>query len=513
MTSVGVTPARLDTVSWVGDAWALELSFTEAGVAYEVTAADFTATLLRGGSRTAMTVEQVDASTLRVSLAKAQLSGDEWIGSWALVHTATARAWLAGSFRRTGDVQYAGHAAAGSSAIVVGSSTVDVALTIGGGDNATYMAGARRTIVLLGNSRIANELVSSASASQRSERGPFTWANARAGNRFDLVHIAGTSGHVLSDMAARWATDVSAYSPGWVLVADAVNDATADRTAAQMQADTETIIALARGDRVNLILLTVAPNNAHTAVERDELNAYNRWLRALDERDVVVVDVAASIIDPSNGNFDTAFAADGLHPDPKGAARMSKVLYRTLTNLLPERDPFPPPGDDNNAVSNPWASGTPGAGLPTSWTTSGSATYSTVARTDSIPGNWMQMDSSAAASDSYVRQVINPLPAGFAVGDTVQLLVEAYIDSLTTATLIEANVQMRDSASANVFQLAGLINATGDFPLADAPQGEPLIFASLPVEIPASVTQFNLLSRFSGQGIVRFGRHAILKVA
>lgn len=376
----------------------------------------------------------------------------------------------------------------------------------------TYARPVNNTIVLLGNSRIARDLPG---VQQCGKAGVFTWANAIAGGRFNVLNYAGVSGDTLAQIIARFATAVTPYAPAWVYIADPVNDATQNRTTAQMIADMTTLIGLVTSIRARAIIPTASPNNAHTTPQRAALLGFNRWVKQINNPFVVPVDISTVITDPSTGNWlsGTTYSTDGLHQTPAGAVRQAKVLATVLTSLAPPRDLFPSgPADPFNAVLNPLISGTPGSGFPTNWTTSGTSTFNTVARTDGLPGNWLEIDNTAGTADTYARQNQTSLPSGFAVGTVVKLVTEVQFKALTAITQFECNLQLRDGSAATVAQLAGIANNdAGAFVVSEITLDQTLVFQSAPFAIPATVAQLNLLNHFSAQGKVWFGRSALIQ--
>ena len=369
---------------------------------------------------------------------------------------------------------------------------------------------ATSTIVLLGNSRIARERV----GDQGGAAGMFVYANALAGGRFRVAAWSGVPGDRLLQMLERWPTDVAAHSPSWVLIGDGVNDASTNRTAEAMVDHTRSMIDLAREGGTRVILLTGPPNNQHTAAQRAELNAYNGWIKDLADPRVTPVDVATPVTDPGTGDYAAAYTTDGLHQNPAGATRIARVLAPVLERLLAPRDPFlASPTDARCHTLNPWVSGRPWTGWPTGWTSFGSASFTTEARTDAIPGGWMVMDSTAAATDGGLRQLQTSLPAGLRVGDTVRLVGEVQVDSLVALTRFQMTLRFRDAAGALVGEVAGVAdNDAGALLASDFPLGQPMVFSSPPVKVPAGTKQLDLVNQLCGQGRVRYGRQMLISL-
>lgn len=121
-----VLPGRLDFESYAGDDFAVILAFTEDGVAYELTAGDYTATLKRAGGDVTIAITQESASSLRLAISDTNLGTAVSQDRWELRHTATDRTWLAGDFA----VTLNRNAQSGSTTanIVVGTTTYNVTM-------------------------------------------------------------------------------------------------------------------------------------------------------------------------------------------------------------------------------------------------------------------------------------------------------------------------------------------------------------------------------------------------
>jgi lysophospholipase L1-like esterase len=193
-----------------------------------------------------------------------------------------------------------------------------------------------RTFVLLGNSRIFLETASN--GQQKQQRGIFTWANQRLGQRCQVLNYAGVSGDKLSLMPARYATDVAAYAPKVVLIADAVNDISAGATLTQVQGYYTDLITLNRSIGARTVLLTTNPSNAHTTAAQAVLAATNRWLKSLTDPDILVIDVTSVIAADTGLAWAPGFSTDGLHQSRRGAARMGRVVAAALDPLIPRWD-------------------------------------------------------------------------------------------------------------------------------------------------------------------------------
>lgn len=93
-----VLPGRLDFESYAGDDFAVILAFTTEGAAYNVTAAEFSATITRASGDVTIGITQESASSLRLAITDTNLGTTLSQDRWTLRHTSTDRTWLAGDF-------------------------------------------------------------------------------------------------------------------------------------------------------------------------------------------------------------------------------------------------------------------------------------------------------------------------------------------------------------------------------------------------------------------------------
>jgi hypothetical protein len=381
----------------------------------------------------------------------------------------------------------------------------------------TFNRTSPNTIVLLGNSRVQRGQDLSGfggtGAHTNTNSSIFAWANARIGWRFKIVNQDGVGSTTPTDFINRWPTTVAPYAPAWVYISDAVNDNTPGTTSADIIARYQTLINLNAGMGARTILTTTPPRSDFTAINFQNMCDVNNWMLALQDPRVVVADLATAVTDPSTGIYQTAFSDDTVHQNANGAIRQSRRLSPLLSSIASPRDIFPTsPIDTTQIITNPWLTGTVGTGnLPTGWTTAGTpgTSIGLVARTDGIPGNFFEIDNTAAAAGSiYLLQLSKPLPAG-AVGKTMRLTIEVFPISVTSLTGLEFFVQLRNSSNTGILQLAALSRFFSQAGPTIDMAGNSFIFSSEDIIVPSAAVSFYIYSHYNGQGVVRFGRYAL----
>lgn len=294
-----------------------------------------------------------------------------------------------------------------------------------------------RTVVLLGDSITYNGGPNGPDATHpyfNNSAGWWHWAMQELGQPLRLLNQAGITGQTSTQILARFAADVAAYAPGYVVIEMGTNNAdtgTAQQQAAALEADFLTAFQLCRQIGAQPIVPTILPNNGHSATKRAAMDIVNGWLKRQLRAPVgrnsapVIVDWSAALTD-GNGNMNTAagattqVSADGTHPVTLGARRMGRALATALRPYLPTIDHFAGnPLDAGNPLVNPRMdgaggnnSGGTGSGqVASSWTivATGTPTWvaSKVARTDIPNLFWQQIAMSSQGSGGGVALLQN----------------------------------------------------------------------------------------------------------
>ena len=129
-----------------------------------------------------------------------------------------------------------------------------------------------------------------------------------------LLHNSGAPGDTTAQMVARFRADVLAYRPDMLFVMGGANDIGQYRSSSALVANLRAIVRSARSHGIEVVLLTIPPNNQFTSAGDRTIRATNELLLRMGaEEGVLVVDVYSSLID-SRGRLAGPYAAvDGLH--------------------------------------------------------------------------------------------------------------------------------------------------------------------------------------------------------
>lgn len=265
----------------------------------------------------------------------------------------------------------------------------------------------------------------------------FTFASVMSKGQIGYAYNAGIGGNTTAQMIARFDTDVTTHAPATVVILGGRNDPDATTTITNLQ----TLVGLVEGIGALPVLGTLPPCNDPTTHVSD--NIINTWIRRYaSTHGIPVIDFRSALVDPTNGNYQSAYYNDGTHPNDAGFAAMAQAAITALSPVLP---PYWPhltsdntdatniigmgalTGTVSNLIAGPW-------NIPVS---SGTRTTSQV--TDSaIQGNWVRIVDTGASGSTYVTQDLNAasliaghtyaLSGRIKYSGTSSLQVKVYID-------------------------------------------------------------------------------------
>ncbi len=208
--------------------------------------------------------------------------------------------------------------------------TLVPSVPLGGPASTAAPVPAPRTFVVLGDSLSVWAFASH--GTRASTTG--AWPSLLAGMDSDLklVHNAGVPGNTTTQMLARLRRDVFAYHPDILFVLGGTNDAGDDFAVSTTVANLRKIVEAARAQGIEVVLLTIPPNNALRSSRLARLRQTNTALIALGKADgITVVDVYTALAS-ADGRLPGAYAAaDGLHLSTRGEEIVAATIYAQLT--------------------------------------------------------------------------------------------------------------------------------------------------------------------------------------
>lgn len=410
-------------------------------------------------------------------------------------------------------------------AALTGASTISAGASAAGiAPSPTYTPASARgtTFVLAGDSRIDQEFEGSDAGRgwSYSSRGAFNVANIRLRHRFKVIGDAGITGDTAAKLLARYQTDVLALNPQNVFLGIGVNSVSNNATAATIKSEITQLFDLNDSIGATTIICTINPKDDHSPVQRGVLAEANRWLRTLNRRGVIVVDVTSPVVSATGMTWAPGMFTDtivGLHHGKAGAARMGKAIADALAPLFPENDPLPlMEGEPTNLMSNIFMTDA-GTGTAKGWTINGPGMIKAIVpATDNLPGGWQQVISPNAATLTIQR---NPqylsIPPEW-IGKKVISCIEVVFDDVQALTQMSLNVIQADAANVAIMECRDNKNVAGDnttYPhsLTPGADGKPVVLCTPPQTVKPSAATFLPNLSFSGfQGTVRYRRFGIM---
>lgn len=406
----------------------------------------------------------------------------------------------------------------------------DGSTPIGGALRASFAQPALNTAVIWGDSYTSRNFVAGTDA-YSSLQGYWTWASTLSRHRVRLLKNAGVFGEGSAAVLSRFAADVAAYSPGWVVVMAGTNDIASSVDAATIQATLASMLDKVRGIGARAILSTIPPRNALSAAQRAVQVQVNRWIRDQGRArlGVYVVDTWQALVDPATLGILASLSNDGIHPNGIGAARIGRLIAGVLNAYAPAVDLLGHSTEDPLLLStNPYLTGTGGTlgtgitgAVATGWATgpitSVTAAASKVVRTDGLPGEWQQF-AVTAGTGLTLSQNQNGVNTAWTPG-TTQVYAECEFETDADFALTNSSgaftlsVLAFNSAFAGQGSIADFTWVGGDNWAAEARPATGVL--RTPVFTVPAGTNLRLVTQitFKGSGTFRIGRIALYKTA
>jgi hypothetical protein len=373
----------------------------------------------------------------------------------------------------------------------------------------------RNTFVTLGDSRIGRDgyaVVAPAGQTSvySSDQGIASWAMLQLRKRLVWVAQGGVGGNTVAQMLTR-VDDLLSFNPGWLIGFGHVNSTTVT-TATGIIQDLNTIFNKCAAKGVNVVWGTDWPGNSAAAPARLISYQVNDWLRSQVgvRPNWWLVDYAAVFVDTATGNLAAGDAADGLHQDSTGAAKLGNELYKVLNVLVPTSDRLISTNDDlTNLIPNGMLEG--GATYATSWGqngTAGQGVASKVARADGFPGFWQQVVVTSGTDYQLRSRITSGTANSWVAGDTVYAECEFQTDSASwNPSEFSFNVNLFGAPGGSITRAADMLHLGGQ-PASSSRLASGL-FRTPNIYIPVGVTTVDVAVILVGSGTYRIARAAL----
>lgn len=341
--------------------------------------------------------------------------------------------------------------------------------------------------------------------------GYFSWANLLGGKRLRMVRNAGVGGDNTAQILARVDSQVILYQPGWCFVLCGVNDGLTDMSATQSIANLSAIYDKLSAAGIRIVAMTPWPGSGSTVAQRAELFKLSEWIRAQQQvrKNFTMVDTAAVFIDPALGCPPANYAADGLHPDPDGAAVLGRAVAAAIEpQLAGVSSGLIVSNDDINVIANGMFTGN-SSGTSSGWgyeSLGGVATPSKVPKVGGL-GEWQQI--TCVSGTTGFRKTST---TGFTAGtDVLYADCQFEADDDWASVKFELSLEYSGAGIAGgaVVRSADMLKANGDVASTTIPrQG---VLRTPQLLVPAGTTTVTWALRFEGSGTFRVSRASVRK--
>lgn len=396
--------------------------------------------------------------------------------------------------------------------------------------NAAFQQRNRNTVIPIGTSFTeGNYGPGTVNPLRYQDRGWFVWCQAFLGQRLTWTRNAGVSGDTTTGMLARIDADVIAYNPGWCVIEVGPNDGTTNISAATTQANIQAMADKLLKAGIRVAVTTPVTTNAQTTPQKNAVLTVGTWLRgwARSQPGIILIDFAQVYTDPLDGNISNFLTDDGTHPSADGAKRLGQLAANALAPFIPNINDLPSANvDTSNLLTNGMMYGN-SSGAATGIGVNGSGSspvhaLSKVGRTDLFAGGpvhpceWQRM---AVGPGNGAQRIINwaTITTGFAIGDTVQALVEWRMQASPTPVAIGGGLP---SINIKLIAVGGSAEATWCYHTSTDkvwtvfPTPE-LVALTPPITVPSGTTSLVLQLLVNGLDTITVdaGRAKVFKVA
>lgn len=266
---------------------------------------------------------------------------------------------------------------------------------------------------------------------------PFNWANSMLGHAFDLLANLAVGGKRTDEVIEVQLAPALALNPGWVFVVGGTNDPSGALTVGQTIANLDTIITAVVSSGAQCVLSTVPPVDSMLTSDKERLSTINNWIKAQgrSRRGLIVVDAWSVLVDPANGNLQSAYSAGGgdtVHLSARGAHKWGEVMRDAVAPFIGGGGSFARYEDDpRNLIARSHFlianSGVIAQG-PSTWTVSAmitaGCTFAWEDRTDAA-GKWLVITvPNGLSGEQLVQKQVSVTADTMRSGDQVFAVIE-----------------------------------------------------------------------------------------
>lgn len=154
------------------------------------------------------------------------------------------------------------------------------------------------------------------------------------------IYNAGVAANLLSDMQARFTTDVASKRPYWVIILGGINDILNDFTAAAMETSLAGLYSSVRGIGARPMAIPITPFGGHagwTAARETVRTDVNTWIKTVSSVPFADCEnVLGDFTIPGQPKLKTQYDnGGGLHPNRPGEDVIAEQVFQQLFGGVP----------------------------------------------------------------------------------------------------------------------------------------------------------------------------------
>ena len=141
----------------------------------------------------------------------------------------------------------------------------------------------------------------------------------------------GVFGATAVALAADFGTSVSPADPGTVMILAGTNDVLQGDNAGHIFSVLTAMYGQSRSQGIRFVICTLPPMRSTEAVHNQVIVDLNSQLKAYAEANrIPFADYYSALVDPTNGELQSAFAADTVHLNDAGYAAITPIAQAVL---------------------------------------------------------------------------------------------------------------------------------------------------------------------------------------
>lgn len=352
---------------------------------------------------------------------------------------------------------------------------------------------------------------SSSNPDRRAYNDWFAWASVLGNANLSYKYNAGVPGNTTTQMLARIQTDVIARGPARCIIEGGTNDAYIGLVpVATFAANIQAMVAACLMAGIEPVLTTVMQRSdlASTLVEQ-----YNIWLYLFAQaHGLRLIDFYSAMIDPTTGLTNTAYTADGLHPNAAGAQIMGQAAADVLAQGM---GAWTPPlaqhqaAHSLNLLANALFLNST-SGLATGWVESGSGgTKSIITGDAAIKGNWQRI---SVAANSAQYGLLGLLASSWTPGDRLAFSGRMSWNVAPTGGSAQASLVYFNGGHQDfpIFNFPGVVTNKTFYLESVVPAGQVNIYAGLTIPLGSGGAATAQAAQWSIYNLTALGIAALL---